>query len=472
LMPDVIPLQYSENDVRKGHRIKLNVILNATSSDGKDDDLGSINKSESNNKIIEEDQKNANNSVVKEGKKLEDDIPSILSGASDSKKSVEDIGSINGDFQSIITVEPSTIRVDEIYKTMLQAKDDDPEGYYIIKKDEVLNRKYRIEETLGKGSYAIVAKAKDLEQDKYVALKIIKNGQIFEKQAQNEIEILKKFTNLDPDCNYKTVQFLEYFYHKKHLCLVFELLNMTLYEVNMKAHFKGLPIAFIRIIAHQLFTSLVFLSSNDVNIIHCDLKPDNIMLKEENSGEIRIIDFGSSVLSTGYKFKYAQSRYYRAPEVVFGDNYSFSADMWSVGCILVELLLGRPIFDGNNEVQQIVRFIEYLGMPPLSMIRTCPKVSKVFLFNSSGKCFLNPCIGNHVHSKNLQKLVYDAKVNHPTMNNGVFTKFYDLISKILIYSQEFRLTPLRALHHSFFSCEIVDEYGIVHSPLECPDFSA
>jgi dual specificity tyrosine-phosphorylation-regulated kinase 2/3/4 len=94
----------------------------------------------------------------------------------------------------------------------------------------------------------------------------------------------------------------------------------------------------IRIFAIQLLNSLDFLRRE--RIIHCDLKPENIVLRKWGKSGIKIIDFGTSCFEGKQLYSYLQSRYYRAPEIILGTSYSFPIDMWSLGCILAELKLG------------------------------------------------------------------------------------------------------------------------------------
>lgn len=86
-----------------------------------------------------------------------------------------------------------------------------------------------------------------------------------------------------------------------------------------------------------------------MEIIHCDLKPENILLKEENKSGIKIIDFGSSTFIDEKVYTYIQSRFYRAPEIMFGIPYTPAIDMWSLGCIIAELYIGYPLFPGESE---------------------------------------------------------------------------------------------------------------------------
>lgn len=97
-------------------------------------------------------------------------------------------------------------------------------------------------------------------------------------------------------------------------------------------------------IAWQVLVALSLLSMPNVNIIHCDLKPENLMLRQQHKTGIKIIDFGNACYSNKKMFKYVQSRYYRAPEVIMELPYSISIDMWSLGCILYELHFGEILF--------------------------------------------------------------------------------------------------------------------------------
>jgi dual specificity protein kinase YAK1 len=83
---------------------------------------------------------------------------------------------------------------------------------------------------------------------------------------------------------------------------------------------------------------------------------------------IKVIDFGSACDERQTVYTYIQSRFYRSPEVLLGLPYSSSIDMWSLGCIVVELFLGLPLFPGSSEYNQVARITEMLGMPPVWMI--------------------------------------------------------------------------------------------------------
>ena len=95
--------------------------------------------------------------------------------------------------------------------------------------------------------------------------------------------------------------------------------------------------------------------------MHCDLKPENILLRYPNKSQIKLIDFGSSCFEAERYYTYIQSRFYRAPEIMLGIGYTTAIDIWSVGCIIYECLVGIPIFAGENEKDQMAAIMEVIG---------------------------------------------------------------------------------------------------------------
>jgi serine/threonine protein kinase len=109
---------------------------------------------------------------------------------------------------------------------------------------------------------------------------------------------------------------IDTFVFRKHLCLVFEMLSVNLYELIKQNHFRGLSTNLVRIFMSQLLESLSLLS--EARLIHCDLKPENILLRNLETPEIKLIDFGSACHEHQTVYSYIQSRFYRSPEVLLG----------------------------------------------------------------------------------------------------------------------------------------------------------
>lgn len=152
------------------------------------------------------------------------------------------------------------------------------------------------------------------------------------------------------------------------MCLVFELLEYNLYQVLAVTGHIGFPLDIVRKLGHQLCKALEYLRRPEVNIIHCDLKPENIMLSSLADLKIKLVDFGISTYKGQKLFTYVQSRYYKASEVMLTRTYDFPIDMWSTGCILYELHMGTTLFTGTTEEEMIYRHIEVLGIPPRSIL--------------------------------------------------------------------------------------------------------
>ena len=108
------------------------------------------------------------------------------------------------------------------------------------------------------------------------------------------------------------------------------------------------------------------------------MKPENILLKSQDKSGIKIIDFGSSCFSDQRIYTYIQSRFYRAPEIVLGIPYTTAIDMWSFGCILVELYTGIPIFPGESEHEQLSLIIQVIGLPDEDLLRKSSRRENFF----------------------------------------------------------------------------------------------
>ncbi|XP_018566309.1 dual specificity tyrosine-phosphorylation-regulated kinase 4 isoform X1 [Anoplophora glabripennis] len=312
--------------------------------------------------------------------------------------------------------------------------DDDSGSYNKVLHDHICYR-YEILEVIGKGSFGQVIRALDHMTNKHVAIKIIRNKKRFHHQALVEVRILDHLRKKDKDCNHNVIHMLDYFYFRNHLCISFELLSLNLYELIKKNNYQGFSLNLIRRFATSLLKCLRLLQKE--NIIHCDLKPENVLLKQRGSSSIKVIDFGSSCYSNQRVYTYIQSRFYRSPEVILGLTYGTAIDMWSLGCILAELYTGYPLFPGENEVEQLACLMEVLGPPPDELISVATR--RRLFFDSRG----NPrCITNSKGRKRKpgsKNLAMVLRCNDPL--------FIDYISKCLDWNPKKRMTPEEAVRH-------------------------
>lgn len=155
---------------------------------------------------------------------------------------------------------------------------DDAEGYYKVFIGEKLDNRYRVYGYTGQGVFSNVIRARDeTDSGKEVAIKIIRSNDVMHKTGLKEMECLRKLNETDKEDKFHVLRLFGHFYHKSHLCLVFESLSMNLREV-LKKYGKdvGLNIDAIRAYAHQLFLALRLLKK--CSILHADIKPDNILV--------------------------------------------------------------------------------------------------------------------------------------------------------------------------------------------------
>ncbi|KAJ7374555.1 Serine/threonine-protein kinase PRP4 [Desmophyllum pertusum] len=195
---------------------------------------------------------------------------------------------------------------------------DDAEGYYRIRISEILDKRYCVYGYTGAGVFGNVVRARDQARgNQEVAVKIIRNNEMMHKTGLKELEFLKKLNSADPDDKYHCLQLFRHFFHKNHLCLVFESLSMNLREVlkkygqNVGLHYKA-----VRSYTQQLLLALKLLKKT--GIIHADIKPDNILVNESKL-VVKLCDFGSASFSSDCDITpYLVSRFYRAPEIILG----------------------------------------------------------------------------------------------------------------------------------------------------------
>ncbi|KAH9363555.1 hypothetical protein HPB48_005912 [Haemaphysalis longicornis] len=243
--------------------------------------------------------------------------------------------------------------------------DDDQGSYLHVPHDHIAYR-FEMLKVIGKGSFGQVVKAYDHKQHQHVALKMVRNEKRFHRQAQEEIRILDFLRRQDRDNSLNLIHMLEHFTFRNHTCITFELLSINLYELIKKNKFQGFSLQLVRKFAHSLLQCLDALHRS--HIIHCDLKPENVLLKQQGRSGIKVIDFGSSCFEHQRVYTYIQSRFYRAPEVILGAKYGMPIDMWSLGCILAELLTGYPLLPGEDEADQLACIMELLGPPPQKLL--------------------------------------------------------------------------------------------------------
>ena len=201
-----------------------------------------------------------------------------------------------------------------------------------------------------------------------VAIKKVLQDKRFKNR---ELQIMKMLDHTN------VTTLLHYFYtegekaEETYLNLVMDFVPQTVYSMSRqyaKAK-KAFPTLFMKLYTYQLCRSLAYIHS--LGVCHRDIKPQNLLVHPETH-MLKLCDFGSAkILVKGEpNVSYICSRYYRAPELIFGaTDYTCCIDVWSAGCVLAELLLGVPLFPGESGVDQLVEIIKVLGTPSLDEIQ-------------------------------------------------------------------------------------------------------
>lgn len=331
---------------------------------------------------------------------------------------------------------------------------DNEQGSYIHVPHDHVAYRYEVLKVIGKGSFGQVVKAYDHKNHEHVALKMVRNEKRFYRQAHEEIRILQHLRKQDKDNTMNIIHMFDSFTFRNHMCITFELLSINLYELIKKNKFQGFSLQLVRKFSHSLLQCLDALHKN--KIIHCDMKPENILLKQQGRSGIKVIDFGSSCYENQRVYTYIQSRFYRAPEVILGARYGMPIDMWSLGCILAELLTGYPLLPGEDEGDQLACIIELLDMPPQKLL-DASKRAKNFITSKGYPRYCNATtlvdgsilLSPGVSRRGKQRGPPGSKELHRALRGCDDPLFLDFIRRCLEWDPDARMTPSAALRHAW-----------------------
>lgn len=289
------------------------------------------------------------------------------------------------------------------------------------------NFTYTATEIIGSGSFGVVYKATVAETGETVAIKKVFQDKRYKNR---ELPILKELKHPN------TIHLRQAFYtpgdkpDEIFLNLVMDYIPETLskYIRGYAKQNQCMPLILVKTFSYQMLRSLAYIHA--LGICHRDIKPQNILV-DANKYSLQLCDFGSAkrLVKGEPNVSYICSRYYRAPELIFGcSDYTPSIDIWSTACVIAELVLGQPIFPGDSAVDQIVEIIKILGTPGKNSILA-----------------MNPEYTEHRFPV-IKPLPWNKVFKNKLFDND----FLDFIGKLLIYEPQLRPKPLRILLHPFF----------------------
>lgn len=283
---------------------------------------------------------------------------------------------------------------------------------------------YEKYEKLGEGSYGIVYKALNKETNTIVALKIFKYEQLEEgvpSSLLREISILK---SLDHE---NIIKLYDVSTATIPIFLSYEYVDTDLRRI-LKVH-KKLKLNLVKSLAYQLFLGVSFLHSH--RIIHRDIKPDNILISK--TGKLKLGDFGMARYFSVPMRQYTKgvvTLWYKAPELLVFNTYELSIDIWSIGCILFELVNGEPLFAGDSQIDQINKIFSVIGTYNDQIYTD----------------FINQVSEKH----GFEIPQYEKKSLHDMLRADDIL-LADLIEKCIIFDPSQRISAENALSHPYFN---------------------
>ncbi|KAJ5071608.1 cyclin-dependent kinase 10 [Anaeramoeba ignava] len=284
---------------------------------------------------------------------------------------------------------------------------------------------------IGQGTYGVVFRAKDLKTKEIVALKKVKMGEKekegFPITTLREYRILKKIKHRNIINLHEIVcgDEVDEFY------LVFDFCPHDLSRLlaTMTTKHSPFTVSEIKSLMIQLLNAVAYAHEN--HVIHRDIKLSNLLFNDQ--GELKLCDFGLSREidnSTEAMTPIVQSLWYRAPEVLLGEtHYTEKIDMWSVGCIMGELIQNQPLFQGLSELDQLSKIFKVLGTPSVKLWPKYPDLPGVKMFQ----------LPQYEYNE-LQKLF-------PFLSSDGL----DILNRMLTYDFEKRISAKDALLHPYWS---------------------
>ncbi|KAJ9455423.1 Serine/threonine-protein kinase Doa [Diplonema papillatum] len=317
---------------------------------------------------------------------------------------------------------------------------------------DVFHGRYKVLDEVGRGNFARVVRARDLQTNKMVAVKMLSPQ--YARDAQFELDMLKIVAEKDRNNAHKVCKLLEQFKENGTTYFVFDLLGPSLKSRRSYGVTDPASRRVLQNLVRELSRALQYLHF-DCRMVHTDLKPENILLDDPNDTSAGLGD-GWTIVDLGSASFYSEkpdqdlisTRPYRAPEVLVGAPWSYAADMWSFGCILYELYTGRMLFDVSSDAQHLQLIERRVGPAPAWLAETAEPKARQQLFDSTGR--LRPS----TRAGPPKPFAQDIKAD---------PEFVDLLRRLLHYDPATRLRADEVLSHGFVkgAREAAQETGIL-----------
>lgn len=340
-------------------------------------------------------------------------------------------------------------------------------GHYLGKAGDLVAGRYLVKSEAGQGTFGKVFLCTDTQAksdtERTVAVKVVRSIARYVDSARIEAGLLRDVRDRDPDGRSLVVKLIDARSWGKHYIMVFEPLGATLYDYVKRNQHRPLPLFVVQQLADQIIHAVCFMHL--MRLAHTDLKLENVcftsrdpfrMKKECTSRSdkdnvlvpastgVRLIDLGSATYDWDHKASVVNTRQYRAPEVMLGLGWSLPADMWSVGCIIMELYTGEYLFPAHERQEHFAMMERTLGKLPARMLRK-RAASVAHSFQRDGSVVYPR--GHDRHSRRAVR----AQKRLSAFIRPQDTVFLDLVRQLLTYDPADRITAQEALNHPFFT---------------------
>ncbi|KAJ2742641.1 serine threonine protein kinase CMGC group [Coemansia sp. BCRC 34301] len=360
---------------------------------------------------------------------------------------------------------------------------DDRDGHYIVVPGRDFNSRFKIRRLLGQGTFGKVMECEDAASGRLVAIKVIRAVPKYRDAAKIEIRVLQTLQRNDPTNTFQCMHVNETFDHRNHVCMVFDLLGPSVFDFLKENEFRPFSLHHVQLFAEQLLRSVAFLHS--LNLVHTDLKPENILLESGDydvvpfssvpgvktrmlkSTNIRLIDFGSATFNNEYHSQVVSTRHYRAPEIILNLGWSFPCDMWSIGCIILELLTGEALFQTHDNNEHLAMMEVVVGRAPAHIVRSVAPDLRPKFFRSDGSARY-PAPDQPRQSQKGLRLMRPLNVLVQPAINPIYANLHDLLCRLLQYDPHERITAKGACEHPFFRCRVGPDGRLVSRPPPTP----